>query len=97
MRSRRSALRGVALATVLGLALVLGLEPVLGCTVCYGGASEAPVIRGAEMSVIFLGGLVYLLIGGGALTFFLYRRRLGRGDDGTGREADSGGSSIEGI
>jgi len=44
------------------------------CPVCYGN-SDAPVVHGAELSVMFMGLLTYALILGGAATFLVLRRR----------------------
>lgn len=50
--------------------------PAFACPVCYGEA-EGSVIDGAKLSVIFLGALVYLLIGGGvALAVVVHRRAV---------------------
>lgn len=43
------------------------------CTVCYGAADDA-MIDGARLSVVFLLGLTYLLVGGGVGMFLLSRR-----------------------
>lgn len=43
------------------------------CTVCYGAADD-PVIDGTRLSVVFLLGLTYLLVGGGIGMFLLARR-----------------------
>lgn len=51
-------------------------QPVLACPVCYGEADNA-VIDGAKLSVIFMGALVYVLIGGGiALAVIAHRRAV---------------------
>lgn len=57
--------------------LLVTAEPALACAVCY-GASDDPIVHGAELSVLFLGVLTYLLIGGGALAVVLHRRKLAR-------------------
>lgn len=50
--------------------------PAFACPVCYGEA-EGAVIDGAKLSVLFLGALVYLLIGGGvALAVVAHRRAV---------------------
>jgi hypothetical protein len=57
------------------LALATGsAAPALACPVCYGEASGG-VIDGTKMSVAFLGGLVYLLLFGGAGMMLVVRRR----------------------
>jgi hypothetical protein len=43
------------------------------CTVCYGAADDA-MIDGTRLSVVFLLGLTYLLLGGGVGMFLLSRR-----------------------
>ena len=43
------------------------------CAVCYGAADD-PMIDGTRLSVIFLLGLTYLLLGGGVGLFLLSRR-----------------------
>lgn len=61
------------------VALTLGwlvAAPAFACPVCYGQA-EGSVIDGAKLSVIFLGALVYVLIGGGiALAIVVHRRAV---------------------
>lgn len=68
--------RATILATALALTL-LTAWPAAACPVCYGEA-EDPVIEGTRWSVIFLGGLVYLLFGGAAGIVFAQRRKLRR-------------------
>jgi hypothetical protein len=64
-----------AIATLLAGTLVWA-RPALACPVCYGQADNA-VIDGAKLSVIFLGALVYVLIGGGiALAVLAHRRAV---------------------
>jgi hypothetical protein len=63
-------------ATTLLLAL-LAAAPAIACPVCYGEA-EDPMIDGTRWSVIFLGGLVYLIFGGAAGIVFAQRRKLRR-------------------
>ncbi len=50
------------------------------CPVCY-GAAEGSVIQGTQMSVAFLGGLVYVVFAGAAGMVVLLRRRVRRGAD----------------
>ncbi len=59
------------------VALVAFLQavPAAACPVCYGEAS-GDMIDGAKLSVLFLGGLVYLVIGGGAGAVIALRRRV---------------------
>lgn len=68
--------KATILATTLLLAL-LAAAPAMACPVCYGEA-EDPVIDGTRWSVIFLGGLVYLIFGGAAGLVFAQRRKLRR-------------------
>lgn len=68
--SRRLVLAGLALLVATAVAL-----PALGCPVCYGEA-EGEVITGTKWSVAFLGGLVYLLLGGVGGLVLVQRRRL---------------------
>lgn len=66
---------------VAALALAAGwAAPALACPVCYGEASGG-VMDGAKMSVAFLGGLVYLLLFGGAGMAVMVRRRALRAMD----------------
>lgn len=54
---------------------LLGAPDAFACPVCYGEASGS-MIDGAKLSVLFLGSLVYLVIGGGIGVVFLLRRRV---------------------
>lgn len=45
-----------------------------GCPVCYGD-SDAPIMKGAEMSILFMAVTTYGLIGGGVGMFIVLRRR----------------------
>ncbi|MFP3941607.1 MAG: hypothetical protein ACLF0P_15015, partial [Thermoanaerobaculia bacterium] len=61
---------------VVALALtVLLAAPAHACPVCYGEADNS-VIDGAKLSVLFLGALVYVVIGGGVGVVFALRRRV---------------------
>lgn len=53
----------------------LAAAPAFACPVCYGEAGGS-MIDGAKLSVAFLGGLVYLLIGGGVGVVLLVRRQV---------------------
>lgn len=44
------------------------------CPVCYGD-SDAPVIKGAQISVLFMALVTYFLIGGGVVAGVLLHRR----------------------
>jgi hypothetical protein len=66
----------VAAALALALAAAWA-APALACPVCYGEAS-GPVIGATQLSVAFLGGLVYLLLFGGIGMAVMVRRRAVR-------------------
>lgn len=55
--------------------LLVGAAEAAACPVCYGEAS-GDMIDGAKLSVLFLGGLVYLVIGGAAGVVLALRRRV---------------------
>ena len=55
------------------MALALG-QASYACSVCY-GAAESPVIRGAELSILFMIVVTYLTVGGGIIGFLLLLRR----------------------
>ncbi len=60
------------------LVIVTGAPDALGCPACYGDSDEQ-ILKGVEMSVLFMIGLTYLLLMGSAvLIFFVYRRHLRR-------------------
>lgn len=65
-------LTGVCVALA---ALALAAE-ASACPVCYGGA-EGDVIEGAKLSVLFMGALVYAVMGGGVAMVVVARRRKG--------------------
>jgi hypothetical protein len=46
----------------------------LACSVCWGAAQD-PVVHGTKLSIVFLLGLTYLLLGGGVGMVFLVRRK----------------------
>ena len=70
--------RNFALCATFAIFLISVCGDALGCPVCY-GESDDEILRGAELSVLFMVGLTYaLLVGGGVLSFFLYRRHLRR-------------------
>lgn len=46
----------------------------LACSVCWGAAQD-PVVQGTKLSIVFLLGLTYLLLGGGVGMVFLVRRK----------------------
>ena len=47
---------------------------MLACSVCWGAAQD-PVVHGTKLSIVFLLGLTYLLLGGGVGMVFLVRRK----------------------
>jgi hypothetical protein len=47
---------------------------LLACSVCWGAAQD-PVVHGTKLSIVFLLGLTYLLLGGGVGMVFLVRRK----------------------
>jgi hypothetical protein len=49
------------------------LTHLLACSVCW-GASQEPVVHGTKLSIVFLLGLTYLLLGGGVGMVLLVRR-----------------------
>jgi hypothetical protein len=67
-------------ATIAVLALLAGAGEALACAVCYGQA-EGDVISGAKLSILFLGALVYAVIGGGVGVLVALRRRVRRNLD----------------
>lgn len=58
----------------------LAAAPAFACPVCYGEASGS-MIDGAKLSVAFLGGLVYLVIGGGVGAVLVLRRHVRKNMD----------------
>ncbi len=61
-----------AIAAWIVMAIALG-QASWACSVCY-GAAESPVIRGAEMSILFMIVVTYLTVGGGIIGFLLLLR-----------------------
>ena len=51
---------------------------LLACSVCWGAAQD-PVVHGTKLSIVFLLGLTYLLLGGGVGMVLLVRRKALRG------------------
>lgn len=62
-----------ALLAWIAMAFVMG-QAAWACSVCY-GAAESPVIRGAEMSILFMIVVTYLTVGGGIIGFLLLLRQ----------------------
>jgi len=66
---------GKILRASLALLPLLAVAPAaFGCPICF-GESDAPIVKGVEMSVLFMVGVTYFLILGGGATFLLLRRR----------------------
>jgi hypothetical protein len=54
---------------------------VLACSVCWGNVQD-PVVEGTKLSIVFLLGLTYLLLGGGVGMVLMVRRRALRSRSG---------------
>lgn len=66
----------LALPVMAALAAAASWAPsAAACPVCFGEA-EAPIFDGARWSVVFLGGLTYLLMAGAAAVVIALRRRV---------------------
>ena len=50
------------------------MNDLLACSVCW-GAVQDPVVEGTKLSIVFLLGLTYLLLGGGVGLVFVVRRK----------------------
>ena len=77
---RRLASSGALLTVVLANA-----GPAAACAVCYGAADD-PVLEAVNLSVLFMLGLVYLVLGGGVTMALFHRRhrsRLASGSEGS--------------
>ncbi len=55
----------------------------IACPVCY-GESDSPMVKGAELSILFMAVLTYCMIIGGVFVFFFLRRRARRLEKQTG-------------
>lgn len=62
----------------------------LACSVCWGAAQD-PVVHGTKLSIVFLLGLTYLLLGGGVGMVFLVRRQALRAAAGAAAANDENG------
>ena len=71
VRTSTGTSRAAAMAALAGIALPAAAR---ACAVCYGAADDR-MIDGTRLSVLFLLGLTYLLLGGGVGMFLLARRR----------------------
>lgn len=63
--------------------MVSALGGLLACSVCWGAAQD-PVVEGTKLSIVFLLGLTYLLLGGGVGLVFVVRRKALRAAAGAG-------------
>ncbi len=63
------------------LALLALTPSSYACAVCFGN-SDAPIVKGVEVSVLFMVGVTYFLIVGGVVSFLLLRRRALRQEKG---------------
>lgn len=73
---KRRLLIGVLLAA--GTLALAG--PAAACPVCFGEA-ESGIIDGVRWAIVFMGALVYALIGGGIALVIALRRRVRRLQD----------------
>ena len=74
----RTTLRRACLVTVILLTAAVIVPSALGCPVCY-GKSDDQIVKGAQMSVLFMAGLIYLLmLTGAGVAFFVYKQSLRR-------------------
>lgn len=71
--------RTAVVLAALALALVVAAEAA-ACPVCF-GETDDQVVEGVRWSVVFLGALVYVLMGGGVAMFLVLRRRARRLQD----------------
>ena len=76
---RSGARRAAVVLAALALAILLAAEAA-ACPVCF-GETDDQVVDGVRWSVVFLGALVYVLMGGGVAMFLVLRRRARRLQD----------------
>ena len=62
---------------LVGIFLAAAASPAWACSVCFGKA-DSPIVKGVELSVIFMVGVTYTVITGGFASFFLLRLRARR-------------------
>lgn len=74
---RKTVMRKTLIWAALIAALLMLAAESLACPVCF-GESDAPIVKGAEMSILFMMGVTYTLIGSGVAAFFVLRRRRRR-------------------
>ncbi len=77
---RRGARRAAVVLAALALAILLAAEAA-ACPVCFGETDDQAAVDGVRWSVVFLGALVYALMGGGVAMFLVLRRRARRLQD----------------
>jgi hypothetical protein len=70
-------MRIVLLLTLFLCSGLAGLD-AHACPVCYGEHNDAPIFQGAEAAILFLLGMTYTVISGGAVGFWLLRRKQRR-------------------
>jgi hypothetical protein len=63
---------------------------LLACSVCWGAAQD-PVVHGTKLSIVFLLGLTYVLLGGGVGMVFLVRRKALQAAAGAPSSTDESG------
>ncbi|HEX9736774.1 MAG TPA: hypothetical protein VGG06_32815 [Thermoanaerobaculia bacterium] len=66
----------VARIVTAGLA-ALAAAPVWACAVCF-GETDSPMARGAELSIMFMVGVTYVVIVGGVAAFLALRFKARR-------------------
>lgn len=76
----RGARRAAVVLAALALAILFAAEAA-ACPVCFGETDDTQVVDGVRWSVVFLGALVYVLMGGGVAMFLVLRRRARRLQD----------------
>lgn len=71
--------RAAVVLAALALAILIAAKAA-ACPVCF-GETDDQVVEGVRWSVVFLGALVYVLMGGGVAMFLVLRRRVQRLQD----------------
>jgi len=77
---RTRARRALTALAALALVLVFAAEAA-ACPVCFGDTDDDHIANGVRWSMVFLGALVYLVIGGGVAMVLALRRRVRRLQD----------------
>jgi len=75
---------------------LLAPAQLLACSVCWGAAQD-PVVEGTKLSIVFLLGLTYLLLGGGVGLVFIVRRKALRAAGGAAAAAVADDSATAAI